>query len=266
MIPKALVALLSLLPIVAPSIAGADPAYSSTFVQLRSSTLTSPQYTDGSGQAFNSPCVFDKDETAVYIEQPLDHGTDAATLNVPYDKLACGSASAAGVGEIELGFQHSIHHTPTSRLSLNAIAVVPGGGANANPAITYGSPGAELGVRETIGFAAFRRSGWFDTTLGARAYSGAPATRLRGAATLGLPISPNVTLLEQFDFTQSLGAANLSVSSNPTISLRYDDQEIETGVLVHIRKGVSMYVSELSVLGGRNYGLGRTFNVGLWNR
>ncbi|MGD0474991.1 MAG: hypothetical protein ABSB70_17505 [Candidatus Velthaea sp.] len=263
---KALAAFLALIPFGAPAVALADPAYGSTFVQLRSSVLQSPAYTDNTGQVFNSPCVFDKDETALYVEQPLDHGADAATLNVPYDRLACGAASAAGLGEVELGFQHSLRHTATSRLSLDAIAVVPGGGASADPAITYGAAGAELGARETLTFHAFSHYGWLDATVGARGYSGAPATRLRGAATLGYPISPSITLLERFDFTQSLGAANLNVSSNPTISLRYNDQEAESGLLLHLHKGVSVYVSELSVLGGRNYGLGKTFNVGLWSR
>jgi len=264
--PRGLVGLFSLLPLLVPAMGQADPAYSSTFVQLRSSTLTSPAYTDADGQAFNSPCVFAKDETSVYVEAPLDHGADAVTLNVPYDRLSCGSASAAGIGDIELGFQHSIHHTPTSRLSLSALAIVPGGGANADPAISYGSFGAELGVRESISFPIFSHYGWLDTAVGARAYSGSPATRLRGAATLGCPVSPTVTLFERFDFTQSLGAANLAVASNPTISLRYDDQESETGVVVRVRKGLSVYVSQLNVLGGRNYGLGKTFNVGLWAR
>jgi hypothetical protein len=262
---KALTALLWLLPLFAPSIARADPAYGSTFVQLRASTLTSPAYTNDSGRAFDSPCVFDKHETALYVEQPLDHGADAATLSLPYDKLACGPAAASGIGEIELGFQHSIRHTPRSRFSLDATAIAPGG-ANGDPAITYGAFGAELGVRETLTFAAFARYGWLDTTLGARAYDGSPATRLRGGATLGYPISPGVTLLERFDFTQSLGAANLGVPSNPTISLRYDDQEFESALVLHVRKGLSVYVSELRVLGGRNYGLGKTLNVGLWSR
>jgi len=239
-------------------------AYASTFIDVRSSFLDSPTYTTSTGAVLTGDCTFTKAERALYVEQPVEHGNGAITVNVPYDELNCGGQHAAGIADTEIGYERALVHTAYSRFSLSATGIVPGTGSNADPAVSYGQFGAQLGVRETLTYRAFAHYGWIDAAVGARGYTGAPAPRLLASTAVGYAMSRGVSLVERFSMTQSLGAGNAAVTSNPTIATRYDAQQLESGVTVALRPGVSAYISELVVLGGRNYGLGRTFNVAVW--
>lgn len=262
----ALLAFCAALPVAARAQAVPRPA-GSTFVSLSQSYFSSTQFYDDGGVRRSNGCTFAKNATTLYAEHGFD-AKDTGSVQLEFDRDNCGGASTQGLYDVLLSFLHQTHHSATTSFGWTAQAIVPTGyDIGASPRLGYGRFGAQLGLAYGGNFRDGLGYGFYALQSGLRAYIGYPAPQLRSLGTIGTDVGPRVQVIGQLQWDQALGNGQTltNVGLNPTIFPKYSDLTAIATLRVHLSRSLSLVGSTSGVLYGRNYGIGATSAIGLWD-
>ncbi|WP_340694299.1 hypothetical protein [Hydrogenobacter thermophilus] len=243
-------------------------SFSSAWVREEGEFFLSPvfnyyrakDYYDKNGNKKPIGCTFEKKELQVYGEYGL---TTKATLTfkLPYDWLKCGASENSGFSDVEIGLIRQVKKGQGYSLSFYANTLIPTGySIRDNPRLGYGRFGLEGGL--LMGFS--KKAGFVDSGLGYRYYFGYPSSQIRAYATAGVNLLRNLQIITTLDLQIGLGdGERKSVGQNILLEPDYKLAQVYVGPRF-ILGNLSFVATYQHVFWGRNTGVGRGFNLGLW--
>jgi len=217
-------------------------------------------YYDKNGNKRPMNCTFEKQEFQVYGEYGLSKKT-TLTFKIPYDWLKCGSAKNSGFSDLEAGFIREIKRGENYSFSFYGNALVPTGySIKDNPRLGYGRLGLEGGLLYGISGA----YGFVDSGLGYRHYFGYPSSQIRSYATAGVNLTKQLQFISTIDLQLGLGnGKRKAVGQNVFLEPDYKLAQVYVGPRLMLGN-FSFVATYQHVFWGRNTGVGRGFNLGLW--
>ncbi len=242
--------------------------FASSWVRQKGELFISPtfnyysasEYYDSNGNKKPIGCTFEKEELQIYGEYGLNDKT-TLTFNIPYDYLKCGNSSTSGLSDIDLGFIRQIKRNNLYSFSYYGQMIVPTGySITRNPRLGYDRFGLEGGLL----FGVSGKPGFVDSGLGYRDYFGYPSSQVRSYVTGGLNVYKNLQILTTLDAEIGLGnGRSKNIGNNVTLEPDYKLIQLYIGPRLMFGN-VSFVATYQYVIYGRNTGVGRGVNVGLW--
>ncbi|MGB9668655.1 MAG: hypothetical protein ACPL0D_07035 [Thermosulfidibacteraceae bacterium] len=216
-------------------------------------------YYDRNGNKKPIGCTFEKQEIQIYGEYGLTNKT-TLTFKLPYDRLKC-ARETSGFSDLEVGFIRQIRAFPNGSFSAYGTAIIPTGySIHKDPRLGYGRLGLEGGILDGIS----GNLGFLDTGLGYRYYFGYPSSQVRYYATGGLNLYKNLQLITTLDLQIGLGdGKRKQVGKNVLLEPDYKLAQVYIGPRL-VLGNISLVATYQHVFYGRNTGVGRGFNVGVW--
>ncbi|WP_340689796.1 hypothetical protein [Hydrogenobacter thermophilus] len=216
-------------------------------------------YYDKSGNKKPIGCTFEKREVQIYGEYGLKKNT-TLTFKVPYDWLKC-AGSTSGLSDLEVGFIRQVKRGKNYAFSYYGNAIIPTGySINDNPRLGYGRLGLEGGFLYGLS----GKVGFLDTGIGYRYYFGYPSSQVRAYATAGVNALKNLQIITSLDLQMGLGDGTKKVlGQNITLEPDYKLAQVYVGPRLMLGN-LSLIATYQHVFWGRNTGVGRGFNVGVW--
>lgn len=230
------------------------------FISPGFSYYRAKDYYDRNGNKKPIGCTFEKRELQVYGEYGLNSST-TLTFKLPYQELKCANDKTSGFSDFELGFIKLINRGKNYSLSYYGNAIIPTGySITDNPRLGYGRLGLEGGVLAGLS----GRAGFLDSGIGYRYYFGYPSSQIRSYITGGINISKNLQFLTVFELQLGLGdGERKAVGQNISLEPDYKLAQVYAGPRL-ILGNLSFVATYQHVFWGRNTGVGRGFNLGLW--
>jgi len=179
-----------------------------------------------------------------------------------------GVISNGGFGDQEVGIQFQLYRgVPTAALQF--LVSFPFYTNPGDPPL--GNSQVDFQVTALIGapFGRTMTQGFWEVYFGLRKRFEAPSDQLRGGGTLGLNISPKVTILVSANFILGLGNhdrvdTTLRFSQIFERNLDFSLLKVEPAILYRFNKNIAGYVGYSVDAFGRDVGAGRAFKIGLW--
>lgn len=228
---------------------------------------------NSNGERFFLPLggIFTKYETNLYYEYGLEDNI-MFLANMFYFGLSyrdsIGVITNGGFGDQEVGLQFRLSKDIPSA-ALQFLVSFPFYTNPGDPPLGNGQ--VDLQVTALVGspFGATMTQGFWEIYFGIRKRFEAPSDQLRAGATIGLNISPKISIL--FSSSLILGLGNqdkvdkaLTFSQIFLRNLDFSLLKIEPALIYKFNKHISGYVGYSVDAFGRDVGAGRAFKLGLW--
>ncbi len=228
---------------------------------------------NSNGERFFLPLggVFTKYETNLYYEYGLEDNI-MFLANMFYFGLSyrdsIGVITNGGFGDQEVGLQLRLSRDVPSA-ALQFLVSFPFYTNPGDPPLGNGQ--VDLQVTALVGspFGTTMTQGFWEIYFGIRKRFEAPSDQMRAGATIGLNISPKISIL--FSSSLILGLGNqdkvdktLTFSQIFLRNLNFSLLKIEPALIYKFNKHISGYVGYSVDAFGRDVGAGRAFKLGLW--
>lgn len=214
--------------------------------------------------------IFTKYETNLYYEYGIDN--DIMFLgNLFYYGLSyrdnIGGVSNGGFGNQEVGLQFQLTRDAPSA-ALQFLVSFPLDNNPGDPPLSNSQVDLQIGALVGSPFGSTMSQGFWEIFFAIRKRFEAPSDQIRGGFTIGLNISPRMSILLSTNMILGLGNQDTLVTARGAQiferNLDFSLLKVEPALIYKFNKHLSGYVGYTVDAFGREVGAGRAFKLGIW--